>query len=122
MVKSQLHTVTYAVNQDTHQYRSDLTNELTTAGGYTAGGITISALVPLYTGGTNIYNLDSVTDPSWNPATFTARYCIQMDTSPATDATRPLLSYVDFGADQSPSGVQFQIQWAAAGLVQITVS
>src|SRR6266511_1635808 len=121
-VKSQLHTVTYAPNQDTHQYRSDLTNELAAAGGYTAGGVTISPLTALYTGGTNIYNLDSATDPTWNPATFTARYCVQMDTSPATDATRPLLSYVDFGADQSPSGVLFAVQWAAAGICQITVS
>ena len=115
-VKCQLHTVTYSVNQDTHRYRSDLTNELTTA-----GGITISALTAL-TGTSLVYGLDSATDPSWNPATFTCRYAINMDTTPGTDATRPLLNYVDFGADQSPSAVQFQIQWAAAGIVQVTCS
>lgn len=120
-VKSQLHTVTYSPNQDTHRYKSDLSNELAASGGYSTGGVTISPLSAL-TATSLTYALDSSTDPTWNPATFTARYCIQIDTSPGTDATRPLLSYVDFGADQSPSGVSFAVQWAAAGIVQVTVS
>ena len=32
-----LHTSTYTPNYDTHAFVSDLTNELTTGGGYTAG-------------------------------------------------------------------------------------
>src|SRR6266511_3719870 len=96
VVKTQLHTVTYAVNQDTHQYKSDLTNELTTAGGYTVGGITISALTAS-TATILTYALDSATDRTWNPATFTSRYCVQVNITPATDATRPLLSSVHLG-------------------------
>lgn len=34
-----LHTNAYALNRFTHQYVSDLTNELATGGGYTSGGI-----------------------------------------------------------------------------------
>jgi hypothetical protein len=39
-IKATLHTATY-VPSDAHDYHADLTNELTTANGYTAGGVTI---------------------------------------------------------------------------------
>jgi hypothetical protein len=43
------HTSTYAPNQDTHEYVSSLTNELSTAGGYTAGGLAIASPTRTYT-------------------------------------------------------------------------
>ena len=39
-----LHTPTYALDRFAHSYVSDLTNELTTGGGYTAGGTTAGAV------------------------------------------------------------------------------
>lgn len=44
-----LHTNSYVPNLDTHQHVSDLTNELTTLGGYTAGGLAIGSPVMTYT-------------------------------------------------------------------------
>jgi len=44
-----LHTNSYVPNFDTHQNVSDLTNELTTAGGYTVGGIAIGSPLMTYT-------------------------------------------------------------------------
>src|SRR3954464_9074670 len=49
-----LHTSTYAPNQDTHAFVSDLTNELSTGGGYTAGttgggGLAIASPTVTYT-------------------------------------------------------------------------
>lgn len=43
-----LHTSSYTPNFDTHAYVSDLTNELATGGGYTAGGIALSSLSRTY--------------------------------------------------------------------------
>ncbi len=42
VIKCTLHTSTYSPNYGTHVFQSDLTNELATAGGYTAGGATLT--------------------------------------------------------------------------------
>jgi hypothetical protein len=123
-VKTMLTTSTYSAKQDTDRYKSVATltaNEVSSAN-YTAGGFTISALTPGYNTGTNVWNLTPAANASWTPVTFTARYAVSYDSTPGTDATRPLLSYVDFGADQTVSAATFTVQWAAGGIVQITVS
>lgn len=43
-LKATLHTSTYAPNYGTNTFQSDLTNELPTAGGYTAGGNTLTGV------------------------------------------------------------------------------
>jgi hypothetical protein len=49
IIVATLHTSTYAINADTHIYVSSLTNELSTANGYTAGGITLTSKTVTYT-------------------------------------------------------------------------
>ena len=41
-LKVTLHTATYTPNYDTDSHQSDLSNELSTGSGYTAGGLTVS--------------------------------------------------------------------------------
>lgn len=48
-LKWTLHTSTYTPNFDTHAYVSDLTNELSTGGGYTSGGLTATGVAITYT-------------------------------------------------------------------------
>jgi hypothetical protein len=43
------HTSSYALNADTHDYVDDLTNELATGGGYTAGGLSVTGESLSYT-------------------------------------------------------------------------
>lgn len=119
-IKCMLTTSTYTPNQDTHQYKSSVTNEISGTG-YTATGTTLTNPAIAYNTGTNVFNFDA-DDAVWASASFTARNGVVYDSTPGTDATRPLLSYVDFGADQTVSSATFTIQWAAAGIVTITVS
>jgi hypothetical protein len=111
--KGMLTTVTYAPNQDTHRYKSDITNEVSSAN-YTAGGTAVSPLTMTYTAGTNTLAVTG-SNAAWTNVTFTARYFVLYDSTPATDATRPLVLYVDFGADQTVSGQNFTVVMNAAG-------
>lgn len=47
-IKVQLHTSTYTPS-DAHDYQNDLTNEVSTANGYTAGGVTLGTKTRTYT-------------------------------------------------------------------------
>lgn len=102
-IKATLHTSSYVPDQDTHDYQNDLTNELSTANGYTAGGLTVSS--PTITSSTNVVTLDSA-DPQWTSsgAGFTARILVISDATPGTTATNPLILWSDFGQDETASG------------------
>lgn len=119
-IKCALCTSTYSPAQDTHAYFSDITNEVSGTG-YTAGGATISTPTITYTGATNVLKLDGA-DVSWASSTITARYAIVYDDTPATAATKPLIAYVDFGADVSSTNGTFSITWDSAGIATVTVS
>ena len=64
--------------------------------------------------------LDAV-DPSWATATLTARYCVIYDSSPATDATRPLIAYLDFGTDVSSTAAAYTINLDANGIAFVLI-
>jgi hypothetical protein len=94
-----LHTSTYTPNYDTHAYASDLTNELSTGGGYTAGtagggGLAISTPTMTYTAANSwgtaranstAYNVGDVIRPSTGNG-FLYR-CIVAGTSDASPPT-----------------------------------
>lgn len=119
-IKCMLCTSSYSPNQDTHQYKSSVTNEVTGTG-YTAGGVTLTTKVVAYDTSTNTTKFDA-DDPSWASSTITARYAVFYDATPGTDATRPLISYVDFGADFSSTAGPFTIILDSAGIATITTA
>jgi hypothetical protein len=121
-VRVSLHTATYTPDQDTHDFFNDATNELTTAGGYTAGGAALAGKSVTYTAGTNIVAL-LASATTWATATFTCRYAVVWVNTAGASSTDPLLGYVDFGADQSPAGIDFVINWhATEGVLKATVA
>ncbi len=119
-LKAMLCTSSYTPNQDTHQFKSDVTNEVTGTG-YTAGGVTLTNVTVTYDASTNVVKIDC-DDPSWAGSSLTARYLVYYNSTPATDATRPLLSYVDFGQDETSASGSFAVAVNAAGVATFTVS
>lgn len=119
-IKAMLCTSSYTPDQDTHEFKSSVTNEITGTG-YTAGGQALSGVTVTYTGASNVWTLDA-SDLTWPGLTMTARYLVLYDSTPATDATRRLIAYVDFGADVTTTAGTLTITWAAAGIIAVTVS
>lgn len=119
-LKVMLCTSSYTPDQDTHQYKSSVTNEVTGTG-YTTGGATLSSVTVTYDADSNTVTLDAA-DPSWSDSTITARYAVFYDDTPSTAETKPLISYVDFGENVSTTAGTFTITLDSDGVATVTVS
>lgn len=120
-IKVALVSSSYTPDQDAHDYWNDVVANEVTGTGYTAGGATLANKTITYTGATNKVALDA-DDASWAASTITARYAVVYDSTPGTDATRPLLGYVDFGQNESSSNGTFTIAWNASGIFELTIA
>lgn len=120
-IKVALLTSSYTPSQDTHDYFDDVVASEVTGTGYTAGGATLAGKSTAYDGTTNKTKLSGAT-VQWPASTLTARYAVVYDATPGSDATRPLLGFVDFGANQSTSNTTFEIVWNAAGILEFTTA
>lgn len=115
--KTVLVTNSYTPNFDTHNAYSDITNELSTAGGYTATGKVLTGLTPTWgLGATGQLKYDLTTDQSWASASFTARGAVWY-----ADAltNNDLLFTHTFGADFTATNGTFTIQLDALGAFTI---
>lgn len=119
-IKVMLTTSTYTPNQDTHDFKDDVTNEVTGTG-YTATGVALTTKTVTYTAGTNVTMFDA-DDAVWSSSTITARTAVVYDATPASDATRPLICYQQSDADIVSTGGEFRVAWAAAGICTITAA
>jgi hypothetical protein len=106
-IKLMLSTSSYTPNRGTDQFKSSVTNEVTGTGYNSIAS--------------NVYTITGA-NASWPNATFTARYAVLYDSTPSTDATRPLIGYVDFQTDQSPSAGTLSVTWNASGIGTVTDS
>jgi len=116
-IKVMLTTSSYTPNQDTHSDKADVTNEVV-GDGYTAGGAALAGKSLANT--LNVVKFDA-DDVTWAASTITARRAVLYDSvGGGTDASRPLISWLDFGEDKSSVAGDFKITWAAGGIATIT--
>jgi hypothetical protein len=115
-----LHTVTYVPNQDTDDFWDDATNEIAGTG-YSTPGWVMTGKSTTYDTGTNETRLDGA-DASWTTASFTARIAVVFSDTAGATTTDPVLTYVDFGGDETVASGTFSIVWDATGVAKITAS
>lgn len=109
-IKVMLTSSSYSPDVDTHQYKSSVTNEVTGTN-WAAGGVTLTGCTfdvdtsnvtgpPAESGRVRMF----ATDVNNANTTLTgARIAVIYDATPGSDATRPLIGFIDFGADLSPN-------------------
>lgn len=123
-LKVSLHTSTYVPNAATQTVYADLTNELSTADGYTSGGVALGSVT--WNNSTVTATLDAA-DASWaaTGSGITARYAVIRSTATHNGHVEPLLAYILL--DVTPANVtatagnNFVLQWNASGIMVSTI-
>ena len=114
----------YTPNQDTHDYLDDVVANELTGTGYSAGGATLANPTITYTAGTNVAKFDA-DDASWASSSITLPVngsAIVYDSSPGTDATRPLICYQQTDTQVQSTNGTFSVAWHADGIAAITLA
>ena len=119
-IKATLHTTTYAPNLDTDETKSSATNELGTANGYTAGGVTLGTKTVTYNSTGNV-TTNSAADFSWTASggSLVFRYVVFWDDTPTTPAD-PLIGFMDDTGVTLASGSTYTVDITASGLLTTT--
>lgn len=111
----------YVPNQDTHQFKSDVANEIN-GSGYFEGGQAVTDLLALYqvqgttkqlvvTGGDLVWPA-----VSWSGSNSPA-FAVAYMNSPVDETQQPLVGYWDFGGTQSPADQAFYINWPTGNII-----
>jgi hypothetical protein len=105
-IKVLLTTDAYVPNKDTHDFRDDVTNEITGTG-YTAGGITVSVTVTRDDANDRVdITFASV---NWPTATFTARKAVYYKSRGGASSADELILVKDFGSNVSKVAQTFAL-------------
>lgn len=109
-------TNTYTPDYDVHDFRDDITNEVTGTG-YTAGGVVLTSTT-LTVGAPAVGQLAyDAADASWTSSTIAnARAAVGYFGRGGLSSADELIFLSNFGADASTSNGTFTIQWAASGI------
>lgn len=115
-------TSSYSIDLQAHTVKADLTNELATANGYTAGGATLGSVT--WTQSTVTMTFDAA-DTTWTASggSLVARRAIIYDDTPTSPAD-PLVAAILL--DTSPADVTttdgntLTLQWNASGIFTLT--
>lgn len=124
-IKATLHTTTWVPNVDTNEAFADATNELTTANGYTALGVTLGTKTVTYNATGGVTTLSNATF-SWTAtgAGITFRYMVVWDDTTTTPAD-VFIGYFDYtgsGNTTIPAGSTITFDNTASGLWTATVT
>jgi hypothetical protein len=118
--KALLTTSAYTPDQDLHDFRDDVTNEISGTG-YVAGGVTLASVTVTYDTATNEIRFDFA-DPQWTGASFTARKLVVYKARGGAASADELVMWVDFGGDEVVSSGTFTVIIDATGAAKVTVS
>jgi hypothetical protein len=101
-----LTTSAYTEDKDAHDFRNDVTNEVTGTG-YTAGGNTVTVSVTLDTANDRVDI--SLGGTTWPSSTITARKAVYYKSRGGASSADELVAVNDFGADVTSTNGTFTL-------------
>jgi hypothetical protein len=107
-------TSSYTPNKDTHDFRDDVTNEISGTG-YTTGGMALASKT-VTQDNTNDRAVFDAADLAWTTATITARAAVLYKARGGASSADELIAYIDFLVDKASTAATFTIQWHADGI------
>jgi hypothetical protein len=105
----------YTPNFDTHDFRNDITNEVSGTG-YTAGGAALTSTEVTLASG--LLTFDAA-DLSWASSTITSAMAGVLYFNVGADTTDQLVLLSDFVTAASTTNGTFTIQWSASGIATV---
>jgi hypothetical protein len=113
--KTLMVTDTYTPDFNAHDFRNDITNEVTGTG-YTAGGNALTTTEITLSGG--VLTFDAA-DVAWASSTIANAMAAVHYFNVGADTTDQLVFLSDFVTAASSSGGTFTIQWHASGIFTV---
>lgn len=110
-------TSTYTPDQDTHEFRDDITNEVSGTG-YSAGGSALAGKT-VTADNTDNEGVFDANDLAWSTSTITARGAVLYKARGGASSADELICYIDFGSDKISTAGTFTIAWNAEGIVNL---
>jgi len=104
-IKAMLLDENYSPNLETHQFKSDLSHEVTGTG-YSAGGVVV-ANITLSNPSAGVLKIDC-DDIQFDAIFTTFHYMVIYNNTPSGDANKPLLCVVNYGENLEFSGENFK--------------
>jgi hypothetical protein len=120
-LKIMLTTSAYTPNQDTHDFRDDVTNEVGASGTYSAGGGTIAGKAVTYDAATNEVRF-VWDDLAFTGATITARTAVLYKSRGGAASADELIAYCTESADVSSTASTFTVDVPTTAVLKVTVS
>lgn len=112
--KGLLTTSLYTPNQDTDDFRNDVTNEVVGTG-YTTGGVTLSGISVTYDAASNQVRI-VWSDATWAASTITARTFVIYKSRGGASSADELVAYVTEAGDITSTGATFTVDLPAVPL------
>lgn len=119
--KVMLTTSTYTPDQDAHNFRDDVTNEVAPSGTYAAGGITLGSCTVSYDTASNEVRI-LWADVSATSATITARHAIIYKSRGGAASADELIAYASESGDVTSTAGTFTIDMPATAVLKITAA
>ena len=118
-IKAALLADTYTPDQVNDDNWGDVSAEEISGTGYSAGGQSLTTKAVTDSAGVCSFDADDVV---WASSTLSAQYVVIYDNTPAADADKKLIGYIDYGEVKQSTGGDWKVEFSSSGIWTLTAT